>query len=135
MRAEKIINALLSGDAGVAAIVGAHVYAGTAPEATKAPLVVYAKQSATREEMMSDGAGGVQPVMVDALIDVLCVAQDYAQLKALAEAVRVALVYRRGDVAGQTLLYIAPEAEGADEYDADLREFAQMWTYRIQHTE
>jgi hypothetical protein len=131
MRAEKAVSALLNADAGVAAIVATRIYGGTAAEETPAPLLIYRKLSAEREDQADH-----QPLqLVHSMIEVLCVAASYPQLKDLAEAVRLALVGRRGTVNGVDLLYVSIEEEGPDEYEPQLREFAQSWTFRVQHTE
>lgn len=130
MRAEKAVSSLLNADAGVAAIVGTKIYGGAAPDETAAPLLIYRKQSADRPEQ-----NDIDPQLVEALIDVLCVAPTYPQLKELGEAVRLALVAQRGTINGVDLLYIHLEEEGGDDYEPQLREHAQVWTFRVQHTE
>jgi hypothetical protein len=132
MRAEKAVSALLAADAGVAAIVASRIFGAFAPDDTAAPLLVYRKLSASREPQVELAA---PPQLVEALVEVLCVAPSYPVLKSLGEAVRVALVGQRGTVNGVDLLGIAIEEEGADEYEPQLREYAQAWTYRVQHTE
>lgn len=131
MRAEKVLTDLLEADAGVAAIVGTKIYGNVPPENTAAPLIVYRKLAAVRNLSLSMSA----LAEVEARIEVLCIATTYAQLKALAEAVRVALAYKRGTYAGVDVLNITVDDESADEYDADLREHAQSWVYLIKHTE
>lgn len=131
MRAEKAVAALLNADVGVSALVGTKIYGAAAPDETPAPLLVYRKVSADRAEQLSP-----EPVqLVEAQIEVLCVASTYPELKALGEAVRLALVGRAGTVAGVDLQYIRVQEEGADDYEPQLREFAQPWTFAVQHTE
>lgn len=131
MRAEKALTTLLAADSGVSALVGTRIYGSAPPENTPAPLIVYRKLSAARTPTLSIGT----LAEVDARIEVLCIATSYAQLKTLAEAVRTALAYQRGTLAGVDVLDITIDDEGADEYDADLREHAQSWTYLVKHTE
>lgn len=132
MRAEKIVAALLNADAGVAAIVGTRVFGGVAHEQSPAPLVVYSKRSAERGGMLAPNNEGA---VVTAVLDVLCIAPNYEQLKVLAEAVRRALVYQQGTVAGEHLMGIEAIDEGVDQYDPELREFGQVWGYQVTHTE
>lgn len=131
MRAEKAVASLLNADAGVAALVGTKIYGGAAPDETAAPLLVYRKQSAERVEQ----ADPAPLQIVEALIDVLCIASTYPQLKDVGEAVRLALIGQRGTVNGVDLLYISLDQEGGDDYEPTLREHAQVWTFRVQHTE
>jgi hypothetical protein len=131
MRAEKAVAALLNAAPGVSAIVGAKIYGAAAPDETPAPLLVYRKVSAERPDQLQPS-----PIqLVEAQVEVLCVASTYPELKALGEAVRLALVGQAGIVNGVELQYISIEEEGADEYEPQLREFAQPWTFRVQHTE
>lgn len=131
MRAEKVVAALLNGDAGIAAIVGTRIYGAVAPEEDPAPLLIYSKADGTERLPDLDTA----ETTVRARVDVLVVATTYVQLKELAEAVRVALEGQSGSVAGVALLDIEIDAEGGDQYEPNLREFAQVWTFRVVHTE
>ena len=131
MRAEKAIASLLTAATGVTTLVGTRIYGGAAQEESPAPLLIYRKSSASRAEQADAGP----PQLVEALIEVLCVAPTYPQLKALGEAVRVALVGARGTINGVDLLYVGVDEEGSDEYEPTLREFAQTWTFRVTHTE
>jgi hypothetical protein len=135
MRAERAIKALLDADSAVTTVVGsgaaARIYGGAAPQEAAAPLIVFTKQSAEREPVLDQ----VATRRVDGLIDVLVVARTYSQLKSLGEAVRVALNGKKGTFGGTTVLDIVIEAEGADQFEPQLDEFGQVWTFRVMHTE
>jgi hypothetical protein len=135
MRAERAVKALLDAAAGVTAIVGsgaaARIYGGAAPQETSAPLVIYSKQSGEREPVLDQ----VAERRVDSLIDVLVVATTYAQLKTLGEAVRLALNGKKGTFGGTAVLDIVIENESADQFEPQLDEFGQVWTFRVMHTE
>ncbi len=137
MRAEQIVESLLTGAAGVTALVGSRIYGGVAAQDVAAPLVVYRKVGATRDEGMDPA--DVQPdadtAFERAQIEVTCVAAEYEALKSLGEAVRLALAYRRGAVAGYELLGIFIESEGPDEFDPNRDEFFQAWVFRVEHSE
>lgn len=137
MRAEKIVKALLDASAAVAAIVGTRIYGGVAPEEEPAPLVVFRKAGAQRPQSEDGGLldPEVEGQIVSAAVDVLCIAGEYPQLKALGEAVRQALAYEHGTVAGETLLGIEIADEGGDQYDPELREHGQVWSFEVRHTE
>jgi len=55
--------------------------------------------------------------------------------KTLSEAVRVALNGKKGTFGGTTVLDIVIESEGSDQFEPQLDEFGQVWTYRVMHTE
>lgn len=134
MRAEKVFNTLLAGDAGVAAIVGTQLYAGFVPESASAPFLFIAKAGAQREYLVS--VSGASPgATVTATMTVICAAASYPQLKALAEAVRLALVGRAGLHAGVQVHSLLLTDEGGDEYEPELKEFAQALTFTIAHSE
>ena len=130
MRAEKVVSYLLNNDSAITAIVGEKIYGGVALKGAKAPLLVYAKQSAPRSpDLRADKA------IVTAVMDVLVVARSYPELKALGELVRVALSYKYGDIAGVENVETQFNDEGPDEYDSDLEEHAQVWTFNVVHVE
>jgi hypothetical protein len=135
MRAERAVKALLDAAAGVTALVGAgsnaRIYGGAAPQEAAAPLIVYSLQAAEREPVMDPVAERI----VQSLIDVLCVDRTYGALKHLAEQVRLALNGARGTHGGTNVLGIVIEAEGPDQYEPQLDEFAKVWTFRVMHTE
>jgi hypothetical protein len=131
VRAERAVVALLNAAAPVTGIVGTRIYGNVPPENSAAPLIVYRKLAASRVPTLSLS----QLAEVDARIELLLVATSYAQLKDLAEQVRVALAYQRGAIGGTDVLHITVDDEGPDEYDADLREHAQTWVYLVKHSE
>lgn len=134
MRAEKVITALLQAASGVTSLVGGaqpRIYGNVAPQEAALPLVVYSKRDAIREQAVDLTAARI----VRARIDVMVVAKTYAELKALGEQCRLAIVGARADVAGVTVLMREVEEEGPDEYEPQLDEHAQVWTFRIHHME
>ena len=131
MRAEKVIKHLLSADAAVAAIVGTRIYGGASAEGATTPLLVYYHV----DSGVDSRASAVQKYVVNSEIEVLAVAKTYEQLKSLNEAVRQALLYKGGDIAGVTVNTITWSSRGEDQYDAERREFAQSVTYRVSHME
>lgn len=130
MKAEKALAALLDAAAGVTALVGTKIYGCAAPDEAAAPLVIYAKQSAEREPYLDAGTN-----IVRARVAVLCVAATYPSLKALGEAVRVALNNQAGTFGGVLVEDLALSEEGPDEYEPGLKEFAQQFVYTVTHAE
>jgi hypothetical protein len=132
MRAEKIVSSLLNASVAVAAIAGTRIFGGAAPEDATAPLVVYRKAGGTREGLLDPANNGE---IVAAAIDVLVIAATYDVMKSLGDAVRLTLVHKRGTVASEWLLGVEVLDEGPDQYDEELREHGQVWTYEVKHTE
>lgn len=131
MRAEKAVAALLTADAGVAALVGTKVYGGSVPQNTVAPLVVFLHG----EGSPVDAQRANQVMPWSAQIEVLCVAATYTAMKALAEAVRLALAFQSGDIAGVQVLAITCANKGRDQYDPELQEHAQVLTFNVLYQE
>lgn len=146
MRAEMVFAALLTTDAGVIAALtptpaiptpgAARVFGGMAPDEYLAPLLIYRKLGATRTPILGDGP--TQASIVDATLELMICGRTYAECKALGEAARLALVDKVGpDVAGTgvNVQNLELQSEGEDIFNADLREFAQVFTFRAVHTE
>jgi hypothetical protein len=131
MRAEKVVAYLLTNSAPVTTIVGTKISAVIGAQPDDAPFIVYWKETAEREKVISFGG----PSIVRAIISVQCVALSYAALKDLGEAVRLALVPVFGSVAGVDVNEIQVASEGADFYDPELQLFAQLWQFQITHQE
>ena len=131
MRAEKVVSALLAADGAVAAIVGARIHGGATPENTAAPCVVFAHVGTDVDGRMS----ATQAYVVAADIEVLAVGRTYQELKELHEAIRQALSFKAGPIAGVQVVTITWASRGADQFDAELREYAQSVTYRVTHME
>lgn len=137
MRAEKVVKSLLAADAGVTAIIGAKLWGGVAAQDEEPPFVVYRKIATTRDEGMDPDeiTPGAATCIVRAQIEITCVAAQYEGMKTLGEAVRNALAYQRGTVAGVELLGIFIDSEGADEFNPERDEFFQTWVFRVEHSE
>lgn len=140
MRAEKVVRALLDASTEVQAIVEGRVWGGNAPQKAAAPLLIYRKLSAQRDAQLDRD----EFCIVDAQIEILCIAKTYPALKELAEAVRVALAWVEGvddggspsaAIAGVSVLGILITDEGPDEYDPDLDEHGQSWIFTVKHIE
>lgn len=95
MSIEAALYAHLTANAGVAALVGSRVYPmGSVPQGAAFPRITYQRISSVHEHHQGGVAGLAHP-----RLQVDCWAQGasgYAAVKALAEAVRMALDGRRG---------------------------------------
>jgi hypothetical protein len=106
------MHAALTGDAGVAALVGARVYPVQAPQEAPAPFIVFGRVATQRFPTLDDRRGLAQP-----RIEVGCWAETFDAARALANAVRLALDGLRGTVAGIEVLATRLDAERDDRND------------------
>lgn len=134
MRAELVVKALLDADTAVQSILSGQVFPCLAPltsPAKKPPYVVYALEGATREPTVSFAV----ITQVTATVSVMAVALDYAGVKALLEACRIAVAYKYGTIAGVVVSQITVGDEGPDLYQPDLRWYAQSMNFVVVHQE
>lgn len=86
MSLETKLYTLLSGDAGVSALVSNRIYPLAAPQQADLPFVVYTRISSGREYTLSGATGLENPRM-----QVDCYAETYSSAKAISEAVVTAV--------------------------------------------
>lgn len=137
MRAEQVVYTLLAADAGVAALVGTRIYPGALPQGTALPALVYQHIDTVDLEPITAAAGGLIArgrVQVNALVDAdRAGVSGYAQLKALGEAVRLALSFRSGLLAGVQVVSVLRDLAGSDQRDDDLGLLYQSSDYVVTH--
>lgn len=136
MNAEKVVKALLAADASVVGFVGTKIYGGVDEQDAVPPFVIYRKLPGTTRdvnEALDPTEPGAQ--VVTAPIEVLCVASDYEVMKQLGMAVRAALVYKSGTIAGVTLLGIELQDEGGDDFSLEAQVHMQGFVYQVKHEE
>lgn len=90
---EEALRLLLTGDSGVAAIVGARVFPGRADESAARPYIVYSRVTASRVRSTDGASGLAQPQF-----QVDCYAEKYLTAITLAARVRTLLENYRGTV-------------------------------------
>lgn len=83
---EAAVYKLMTDDATVAALVGTRIYPAIAPQSTVTPYIVY-QRIATQHLHTMDGIAG----LAETTIQIDCYASTYGAVKALADAVRLAL--------------------------------------------
>ena len=132
MRAEQVIKSLLSGSSSVAAVVGARIYPGKLPQNTTMPAIAYEYVSGM-EMPPIDAAAGQQ--LVRSRVQVNAMGKNYGDVKAVQEAVRLALLYRSGVIAGVTVLSITRDVIGPDSRDDELALYLQPVDYMVLHYE
>lgn len=128
MSAEQIVHTLLAGDAGVSALVGARIYPVEAPQGTATPFLVYQHLSASDVDPITALAGGT---ITRAVISITAVAGEYPTVKSVLAAVRTALRFASGVVAGKRVVSIELDIVGPDLSDADLGVFNQSADYAV----
>lgn len=134
MKAEKVIKARLDSVTAVTDIVGTRIRGGILKQNETMPAVVYSRTGSRRTRGVSSDPG-----MATVTLRLTCVAQEYDDVKALAEAVRVAL-QRYGsaeagaDIGGVTV-YDILFVEDADEYDNELGLHLVPMIFEVIHAE
>lgn len=136
MRAEKVIYTLLTGDAGVLALVGAspntRIYPSRLPQNTLMPAIAY--QLVSGMEMTPiDAQAGRQ--LVRSRVQVTAMGKNYSDVKTLVEAARIACLYKSGVIGGVTVLAILRDSVGPDTHDDDLNLYLQSIDFMVTHYE
>lgn len=137
MRAEKVIYALLTGDAGVQALLGGalpvtRIYASRIPQNTVMPVLVY--QSISGNEMTPiDASAGFQ--LMRSRVQVTAMGKNYADVKNVIEAARLACIYKSGVIAGVTVQAVVRDSMGPDLRDDDLNLYIQSIDFIVTHYE
>lgn len=130
MKAEKVVKTLLDAAAGVTALVSTRIYGGQLPQDPTLPALVYESVSEVPLPPITALAGGEIQV---ARIQVTAFAADYPGVKALLDAVRAALSYQSGTIAGAVVLSVLPDVQGPDLYDDVLLVPYQSRDFLIKH--
>ena len=132
MNAEKVVYSLLSGAAGVAALVSTRIYPSDLPQQIAVPAIV-CRHIDTVDRPTIHGDGGAQ--LVQSRISVIALANDYSAIKAIHEAAKDALRYQYGVIAGVQVATITRDIVGPDLFDPDLERHEQGVDYLIVHTD
>lgn len=132
MRAEKVVYALLTGSQALTALVGSKIYPGLIPQNTPMPAVSYELISSVDIAPINAQAGGV---VLRSRVQVSVLARTYAEVKAIQEAVREALLFRSGLIAGVQVIAITRELVGPDERDDEAALYMQGVDYMLTHDE
>jgi len=128
VRAEKVIRSLLVATPALNAVVESRIYPAPAPQATTLPCVTYAHVSTVVLPTIS--ASGAYS-LVQSRIDVTAITKTYAQQKALIEAIRIALDYQRGVIAGVEVISVIRGSIGPDARDDDLTLYSQSIDFLV----
>lgn len=132
MRAEKVVRNLLTANATVTAAVSSRIYPVTLPEGTALPAIVLDHVSTVEQPTIDANA----PFgLVESRISVTVIANDYVTLKTLSDACRVALNFKRGSIAGVSVVSVRRALVGPEYKDDELKSYAQPQDYMVLHFE
>lgn len=132
MRAEKVIYTLLSGSDSVTGLVGTKIYPGRIPQNTTMPAVSYELVSGVDIAPINALAGGV---LLRSRVQVNALARTYAEVKTIQEAIRGALLFKSGLIAGVRVIGITRELIGPDTRDDEIGLYLQGVDYLLTHDE
>ncbi len=132
MRAEKVVYDLLTGSEAVTALVGLKIYPGLIPQNTTIPAVSYELISSVDIPPINAQAGGV---ILRSRVQVSVLARTYAEVKTIQEAIRRALLFKSGLIAGVQVNAITRELIGSDERDDESGLYMQGVDFLLIHEE
>ncbi len=134
MRAEKVIHALLVGNAPLLALLGngsASVYPGVVPQGAALPAL--AVEHIDSVDLPTIDAAHY--ALVQARIEVTVLAADYVTQKTVLDAVRVACQYQRGTLAGVPVNTVVRASMGPDLRDDDIGVYRQSIDFYVSYQE
>lgn len=132
MSPEKIIVALLEGDAGVTALVGTRIYPAATSQGVDRPAAFYELIADVPQPTLSASVG--ENVNV-ARVSVLCVGATYTSARELGEAVRTACHLKHGTFAGVKVISSVLASRGPDFSDAEQGSFVNPLDFSITYQE
>lgn len=132
MRAESVVYKLITADAAVTALVGAKVFPGRLPQNTVMPAVAYELVSSNEILPINAQAGGV---LLKSRVQVSVLAKTYVEIKTIHEAIRKAVLFQRGLIAGVCVISITRYLIGPDMRDDQLGLYMQGVDYLLVHDE
>ncbi len=132
MRAEKVVYTLLSGSPAVTALVANRVYPGRVPQNSAMPVISYQLVSSVEVLPINAAAGGT---LLRSRVQVTVMARTYTEVKAVQEAVRQALLFQSGLIAGVRVNGIVRDLIGPDDIDLELGLYMQPVDYMLVHDE
>lgn len=135
MRAEKVIHALLVGNAPLLALLAAgsanSIYPGVVPQDAALPALVVEHIDSVDVPTID----AAHYALVQARIEVTVLAADYVTQKTVLEAVRVACQYQRGIVVGVPVNSVVRASVGPDLRDDDIGVYRQSMDFYVTYHE
>lgn len=129
MTVEEALYSILSGNAGVAALVSTRIYPVQPPQGATAPWVVYSKAASPRELTYGQDLGGHPH------FDLVCTGKTFDSAAAVSLAVRAALQNYTGLVggAGGCSIVAAQQQNEVDMYDPQYLLYHRILDFRISY--
>jgi hypothetical protein len=145
VRAELVVQSLISGDAGCIAILTAgatplRLYPGRIPQNTLSPMCAYELVSGIEILPITANAGGT---LIKSRVQVTVLAKTFFEVKTLHEAIRKAVLFKSGSFAFTApapvvtvrVVGITRDLIGPDTRDDDLGLYIQNVDYMLIHDE
>lgn len=133
MSAVKVMLALLVADAPVLALVSAaRIVAGVLPQGTALPAIAITEVSTIELPRVDANS---PTTLADSRVQVTLIATSYPLQKQLLNAVRRACNYKRGSIAGITVVSVRRAGNGPDFNDADTGFYMQTVDYTVIYHE
>lgn len=126
---EQALYTILSGHAGLTALVGSRIYPLILPQSPLLPAVIYQRVDAAREGTHDGPSGLAHP-----LFQLSCWALDFDQARAVVAQVRLALDGYTGTVGGVEIEAIQSGHED-DQYEQDTKIYHSSIDFDIWHQE
>lgn len=126
---EKDLKTYLLAQAGVSALVGTRVYASHLPQQPTLPAITFNRITGQRELMHSGRSGLAHPQF-----QVDCWADDYTEVKQLAEQVRLVLEGYGGSMGSSTGCAVVWFGD-IDDFDEESESYRVIITVEIWHNE
>lgn len=132
MRAEKAIRSLLLASPTVSGLVANRIYPVTLPDNVSLPALVIDHISTVEQPTIDANA---PLALVESRISVTAIANDYPTLKTLIDACRAACNFKRGTIAGVSVVSVRRALVGPEYKDDELRSYAQPQDFMVLHFE
>ena len=141
MRAELVIQRLISGSAGVTALIGTNpvrLFPGRIPQNTASPMVAYELVSGQEILPITANAGGT---LVSSRVQVTVLAKTFMDCKVVQEAIRKAVLFQSGSFVFTSpavtvrVIGITRDQIGPDTRDDELGLYMQSIDYKVIHDE
>ena len=133
MKAEAVVNYLLSNDAPLAVLVGNNIYPVIVPEGESPARYAVYKLVSNVAQSTIDALSNFQ--LYKARVQVTLVANTYADLKTLVQTARDACNKKNGTINGIKVVSCMLALEGPDDYDDGTGFFIQPIDFQIFYHE
>ena len=128
MSAVSIIHALLAAASPLTALVSDRIYPSELPQGAALPAIGISDQGGVELPTLDASAAYT---LVEENVQVTVLAKDYVTQKSLKDKVRAACNFKRGTIAGSSVMSVRRSGWGPDMRDSDLTVFAQTIEFKV----